>query len=157
MVAWRRSVAFLAPVCCFFGAGLQGFWRRSAGPLQTGAMNRPPVAYDGTGLTSFSRPAPRTSQILPRMATPPTNSATRPQNNTPRGLSRAAWGCWRVDDGARTHDTRNHNPMLYQLNYIHHVGTAKLRIFFGIPKYFCGVGDFAVFSLFYCYICKLRI
>ena len=28
---------------------------------------------------------------------------------------------WRVDDGARTHDTRNHNPMLYQLNYIHHV------------------------------------
>ncbi len=27
-----------------------------------------------------------------------------------------------VDDGARTHDTRNHNPMLYQLNYIHHLG-----------------------------------
>ena len=25
-----------------------------------------------------------------------------------------------VDDGTRTHDTRNHNPMLYQLNYIHH-------------------------------------
>ena len=35
-----------------------------------------------------------------------------------------------VDDGARTHDTRNHNPMLYQLNYIHHVmdckGTKKI-------------------------------
>ena len=29
--------------------------------------------------------------------------------------------CLGVDDGARTHDTRNHNPMLYQLNYIHHV------------------------------------
>ena len=29
------------------------------------------------------------------------------------------------DDGARTHDTRNHNPMLYQLNYIHHVMDCK--------------------------------
>lgn len=29
-----------------------------------------------------------------------------------------------VDDGTRTRDTRNHNPMLYQLNYIHH---SKLR------------------------------
>ena len=26
-----------------------------------------------------------------------------------------------VDDGTRTRDTRNHNPMLYQLNYIHHI------------------------------------
>lgn len=25
-----------------------------------------------------------------------------------------------VDDGARTHDNRNHNPGLYQLSYIHH-------------------------------------
>ena len=25
-----------------------------------------------------------------------------------------------VDDGTRTRDTRNHNPMLYQLNYTHH-------------------------------------
>jgi hypothetical protein len=24
-----------------------------------------------------------------------------------------------VDDGARTHDNRNHNPGLYQLSYIH--------------------------------------
>ena len=30
-----------------------------------------------------------------------------------------------VDDGARTHDTRNHNPMLYQLNYIHRVLDCK--------------------------------
>ncbi len=36
-------------------------------------------------------------------------------------------GFLRVDDGARTHDTRNHNPMLYQLNYIHHVRIAKVR------------------------------
>ena len=26
-----------------------------------------------------------------------------------------------VDDGTRTRDTRNHNPMLYQLNYTHHI------------------------------------
>ena len=25
-----------------------------------------------------------------------------------------------VDDGARTHDNRNHNPGLYQLSYAHH-------------------------------------
>ena len=25
-----------------------------------------------------------------------------------------------VDDGARTHDNRNHNPGLYQLSYVHH-------------------------------------
>ena len=41
---------------------------------------------------------------------------------------------FRVDDGARTHDTRNHNPMLYQLNYIHHVWTANVRIFSGFAK-----------------------
>ena len=34
-------------------------------------------------------------------------------------------GAFGVDDGARTHDTRNHNPMLYQLNYIHHVRDCK--------------------------------
>ena len=27
-----------------------------------------------------------------------------------------------VGDGTRTRDTRNHNPMLYQLNYTHHIG-----------------------------------
>ena len=26
-----------------------------------------------------------------------------------------------VDDGTRTRDTRNHNPMLYQRNYTHHM------------------------------------
>ena len=26
-----------------------------------------------------------------------------------------------VGDGTRTRDTRNHNPMLYQLNYTHHM------------------------------------
>ncbi len=26
-----------------------------------------------------------------------------------------------VDDGARTHDRRDHNPELYQLSYVHHM------------------------------------
>ena len=29
--------------------------------------------------------------------------------------------CCGVANGDRTHDTRNHNPMLYQLSYSHHV------------------------------------
>ena len=33
-----------------------------------------------------------------------------------------------VDDGTRTRDTRNHNPMLYQLNYIHHIQFSPRRI-----------------------------
>jgi hypothetical protein len=31
-----------------------------------------------------------------------------------------------VDDGARTHDNRNHNPGLYQLSYAHHSINAVL-------------------------------
>ena len=31
-----------------------------------------------------------------------------------------------VDDGTRTHDSRNHNPGLYQLSYAHHK-TAQLQ------------------------------
>ncbi len=30
-----------------------------------------------------------------------------------------------VDNGARTHDRRNHNPELYQLSYTHHRGPFK--------------------------------
>ncbi len=29
-----------------------------------------------------------------------------------------------VDDGARTHDHRNHNPGLYQLSYAHHISVS---------------------------------
>ena len=29
-----------------------------------------------------------------------------------------------VDDGTRTHDSRNHNPGLYQLSYVHHCSFA---------------------------------
>ena len=31
-----------------------------------------------------------------------------------------------VDNGARTHDTRNHNPVLCQLSYIHHMLTSLI-------------------------------
>ena len=34
-----------------------------------------------------------------------------------------------VDSGARTHDTRNHNPMLCQLSYNHHVRGALIKMF----------------------------
>ena len=40
-----------------------------------------------------------------------------------------------VGEGTRTLDTRNHNPMLYQLNYTHHVGTANVRLFSGFAKF----------------------
>ncbi|MDF3055126.1 MAG: uncharacterized protein K0Q74_1033 [Gammaproteobacteria bacterium] len=33
-----------------------------------------------------------------------------------------------VNDGARTHDNRNHNPGLYQLSYAHHVPMFLLKI-----------------------------
>ena len=52
------------------------------------------------------------------------------KKNAPRKTPGAFW----VDDGARTHDTRNHNPMLYQLNYIHHVGSAKVGNFYGFAS-----------------------
>ena len=46
-----------------------------------------------------------------------------------------------VTSGARTHDTRNHNPMLCQLSYSHHVcylskAGAKVLLFFDMTKYF---------------------
>ena len=41
----------------------------------------------------------------------------RGRSGRPGPLAMRTYG---VDDGTRTRDTRNHNPMLYQLNYIHH-------------------------------------
>ena len=46
-----------------------------------------------------------------------------------------------VTSGARTHDTRNHNPMLCQLSYSHRVRSlskagAKVLLFFDMTKYF---------------------
>ena len=33
-----------------------------------------------------------------------------------------------VDDGNRTHDTRSHNPVLYQLSYAHHIALLRLLV-----------------------------
>jgi hypothetical protein len=33
--------------------------------------------------------------------------------------------CWRVIDGARTHDIQNHNLALCQLSYDHHFSRCK--------------------------------
>ena len=38
-----------------------------------------------------------------------------------------------VDDGARTHDNRNHNPGLYQLSYDHHIKPISLRSLYDTP------------------------
>ena len=32
-----------------------------------------------------------------------------------------------MDDGSRTHDTGNHNPVLYQLSYAHHIALRILH------------------------------
>ena len=40
-------------------------------------------------------------------------------------ISRLFW----VTSGARTHDTRNHNPMLCQLSYSHHMRGALVEMF----------------------------
>ncbi len=40
---------------------------------------------------------------------------TAPYWDAPGPLGRTG-----VDDGDRTHDHRSHNPVLYQLSYVHH-------------------------------------
>ncbi|VXD00070.1 conserved hypothetical protein [Pseudomonas sp. 8Z] len=57
------------------------------------------------------------------------NLVCLPISPRPRGLQlkTKAPGFWPgaleygVDDGNRTHDTRSHNPVLYQLSYAHHI------------------------------------
>ena len=38
-----------------------------------------------------------------------------------------------VDDGNRTHDTRSHNPVLYQLSYAHHIALLVPSSLIGAP------------------------
>ena len=50
-----------------------------------------------------------------------------------------------VGDGTRTRDTRNHNPMLYQLNYTHHIGTERLARLKGLePLTHCLEGSCSI-------------
>ena len=66
--------------------------------------------------------------------------------------SRLFW----VTSGARTHDTRNHNPMLCQLSYSHHIWLvlkpgAKVLLFFDMTKYFAKKMSRKLFLLiFFC-------
>ena len=62
-------------------------------------------------------------------------AAPEPKSGVSTNFTTSAWhylkrkrqACaWRfleygVDDGNRTHDTRSHNPVLYQLSYAHHI------------------------------------
>ena len=65
-------------------------------------------------------------------------------------ISRLFW----VTSGARTHDTRNHNPMLCQLSYSHHICSlskagAKVLRFFDMTKYFAKKRADFLFLLFF--------
>ena len=66
-------------------------------------------------------------------------------------LQRLLW----VTSGARTHDTRNHNPMLCQLSYSHRVRSlskagAKVLLFFDMTKYFTKkMSRFLLLLIFY--------
>ena len=52
----------------------------------------------------------------------PTIEALRKEAGFPASRSRG------VGDGARTHDTRNHNPVLCQLSYTHHNGLPARKV-----------------------------
>ena len=43
--------------------------------------------------------------------------------------------CSRVRGGTRTHDNQNQNLALYQLNYAHHVRTAKIQKNLALQEY----------------------
>ena len=58
------------------------------------------------------------SRALPLGYTP---SGWFQSNGPERTLRPFCLEIYGVGDGTRTRDTRNHNPMLYQLNYIHHM------------------------------------
>ena len=57
------------------------------------------------------------SRALPLGYTP---SGWFQSNGPERTLRPFCLEIYGVGDGTRTRDTRNHNPMLYQLNYTHH-------------------------------------
>jgi hypothetical protein len=63
-------------------------------------------------------------------------AAPEPKSGVSTNFTTSAWFCtpktktpgfgpgaleYGVDDGNRTHDTRSHNPVLYQLSYAHHI------------------------------------
>ena len=57
-------------------------------------------------------------KVQKKTTTPLLMGSRQTTNHTKKdALQRLLW----VTSGARTHDTRNHNPMLCQLSYSHHI------------------------------------
>lgn len=50
-----------------------------------------------------------------------TNSTTSARGKKRKRQAMPGASEYGVDDGNRTHDTRSHNPVLYQLSYAHHI------------------------------------
>ena len=89
------------------------------------------------------------------------NAYTRAHNKLKK--KRVGWLSYGVESGARTHDTRNHNPMLCQLSYDHHARTAfasdiwdlRLKIFFLFLKSGCkGTAFFWNMQIFLTFFAK---
>ena len=62
-------------------------------------------------------PVPATALVRAEGLEPPRLATLEPKSSVSTNSNTYASG---VDDGARTHDNRNHNPGLYQLSYAHH-------------------------------------
>ena len=75
-------------------------------------------------LDSNQRMRESKSRALPLGYTPPGKHKAKGRSRRSGPPALRSYG---VGDGTRTHDTRNHNPMLYQLNYTHHIGKDTLR------------------------------
>ena len=66
------------------------------------------------------------SPVPYHLATPQHSRSCKTKSRSGRS-GPSALRSYGVDAGTRTRDTRNHNPMLYQLNYIHHKTLARLK------------------------------
>ena len=65
-------------------------------------------------------------KVQKKTTTPLLMGSRQTTNHTKKdALQRLLW----VTSGARTHDTRNHNPMLCQLSYSHHMRGALVEMF----------------------------
>ena len=83
-------------------------------------------------------------KVQKKTTTPLLMGSRQTTNHTKKdALQRLLW----VTSGARTHDTRNHNPMLCQLSYSHHVASfskagAKVLQKMHMCKFFVGKNAF---------------
>lgn len=57
-----------------------------------------------------------------------TNSTTSARGQKRKRQAMPGASEYGVDDGNRTHDTRSHNPVLYQLSYAHHIALRILHL-----------------------------